>query len=303
LNPSAPSFTILWHGPSDANGTPIVSGGRVWVLTTPFGSGGGTKLYGLDPATGAAQVTETLPTPVADHFASPSAAGGRLFVSSRSSVIAYQIAQLTPEAEQPPPLTGPTGPTGPTVPTGPPAGATTGTTPPGGTLPVGEPAPPTPAPGGTTGHPGETPPAPAETNAHPAGAPGAAPGTTLKTPAPEAARPRVELRERSLKLTRRDRVRVPLNCATSGLPCLGTLALRAKDTRVRGGGRTRTLAEGRFDAVGGAFALTLHLSATGRRLLRSDGVIHLTVAVTVDGVVNERLKASLRARRIGIRKG
>jgi hypothetical protein len=75
---------------------------------------------------------------------------------------------------------------------------------------------------------------------------------------------------------------------------LGTLALRAKDTARHRRGRTRTLAKGRFDAGRGAFTLTLRLSATGRRLLRRDRVLRLTVAVTVDGVVNERLKASLR---------
>ncbi len=40
--------------------------------------------------------------------------------------------------------------------------------------------------------------------------------------------------------------------------------------------------------------MTLHLSATGRRLLRRDGVLRLTVTVTIDGVVSEHLKASLR---------
>jgi hypothetical protein len=93
-NQAARSFTALWQGPSDANGPPIVSGGLVWSVATA--DGGGTKLYGLDPSTGKPRYTETLPSPVADHFGSPSAAGGRLFVASGSSVTAYQIAQLTP---------------------------------------------------------------------------------------------------------------------------------------------------------------------------------------------------------------
>ncbi len=113
-NQSARTFTPLWQGPSDATGPPIVSGGLVWAVA-PAG-GGGTKLYGLDPATGKPRYTETLPSGVADHFASPSAAGGRLMVATGSSVTAYQIAVLTPlegtsSASMPsPPVAAPTGP-------------------------------------------------------------------------------------------------------------------------------------------------------------------------------------------------
>jgi hypothetical protein len=95
-NQAARTFTALWQGPSDANGPPIVSGGLVWSVAT--GGGGGTKLYGIDPSTGAPRYTVTLPSAVADHFASPSAAGGRLFVATGASVTAYQIAQLPPTA-------------------------------------------------------------------------------------------------------------------------------------------------------------------------------------------------------------
>jgi polyvinyl alcohol dehydrogenase (cytochrome) len=97
-NQTAHTFTPLWRGPSDAFGSPIVSGGLVWVIATGGFSGGGTKLYGLVPSSGATRYTETLPSPLADHFGSPSAAGGRLFVASGSSVTAYQIAQLTSAA-------------------------------------------------------------------------------------------------------------------------------------------------------------------------------------------------------------
>jgi outer membrane protein assembly factor BamB len=90
------TFTPLWQGPSDAVGPPIVSAGLVWVVATGGFNGGGAKLYGLDPLTGNPRYTETLPSPVVDHFASPSAAGGRLFVASGSSVTAYQISQLPP---------------------------------------------------------------------------------------------------------------------------------------------------------------------------------------------------------------
>jgi hypothetical protein len=50
--------------------------------------------------------TETLPSPAIDHFASPSAAGGGLFLASGSSVTAYRIAVPPPGAA---PLGAPTG--------------------------------------------------------------------------------------------------------------------------------------------------------------------------------------------------
>jgi outer membrane protein assembly factor BamB len=95
-NEGARTFTPLWKGPADAFGSPILSAGLVWVVATGGFVGGGTKLYGLEPAGGKARYTETLPSPVADHFASPSAAGGRLMVATGSTVSAFQIAVLTP---------------------------------------------------------------------------------------------------------------------------------------------------------------------------------------------------------------
>jgi len=104
---AARTFAPLWHGPSDATGPPIVSGGLVWVISGKFLEGGGTKLYGLDPTTGVPRYTETLPSPVVDHFASPSAAGGRVFVATGSSVTAYQIAQLNTPPSPPTVVTKP----------------------------------------------------------------------------------------------------------------------------------------------------------------------------------------------------
>lgn len=95
-NQTARTFTELWRGPADATGPPIVSGGLVWVVSGEFLKGGGTKLYGLEPTTGVPRYTETLPSPVIDHFASPSAAGERVFVATGSSVTAYKIAQNPP---------------------------------------------------------------------------------------------------------------------------------------------------------------------------------------------------------------
>ena len=93
---AARTFTPLWQGPSDAFGPPIVSAGLVWTVATGGFNGGGTKLYGLDPASGEPRYTLTLPSPVTDHFGSPSAAGGRLFLATGSTLTAYQTAVLTP---------------------------------------------------------------------------------------------------------------------------------------------------------------------------------------------------------------
>jgi len=102
-NQAARTFTPLWKGPSDAVGPPTLSAGLVWSVATGGSKGGGTKLYGLDPSTGVPRYTEILPSGVDDHFASPSAAGGRLFVSTGSTVSAYQVAGLSPGAGGAPP--------------------------------------------------------------------------------------------------------------------------------------------------------------------------------------------------------
>ncbi len=86
-------FAPLWHGPAEATGPPIVAGGLVWVLSGKFLAGGGTKLYGLDPATGVPRYTETLPRAVIDHFGSPSAGGGKVFAATGATVTAYQVSE------------------------------------------------------------------------------------------------------------------------------------------------------------------------------------------------------------------
>jgi outer membrane protein assembly factor BamB len=109
---AARTFTPLWQGPKDAFGPPIVSAGLVWDVASGGFSGGGTKLYGLEPASGKVRYTETLPSPVADHFASPSAGGGRVLVSTGSTVSAFQVGTVIPSA------VGNSGPRGTGVPPG-----------------------------------------------------------------------------------------------------------------------------------------------------------------------------------------
>ncbi len=100
-NAAARTFTPLWQGPPDACGSPIVSAGVIWTPATGICGAGGTKLYGLDPTTGKPRYTLTLPSPITDHFGSPSAAGGRVYVATGATVTAYQTAVLT-SLETPP---------------------------------------------------------------------------------------------------------------------------------------------------------------------------------------------------------
>ncbi len=81
-NSASGALSVAWHGPGDANGPPVVAGGYVWV--TAYGN---AKLYALDPATGA--VAMQFATPSMDHFASPSAGGGRVFLGAGSQLLAF----------------------------------------------------------------------------------------------------------------------------------------------------------------------------------------------------------------------
>jgi outer membrane protein assembly factor BamB len=118
LNTTSRTFAALWNGPSDANGSPIIAGGLVWVTSTSD-----SKLYGLDPTSGAVRVTESVPP--MEHFTSPSASDGKLFVATDDTLEAYIIASpavATPPAPSPgpgPPAPAPAPPT-PQAPPSPP---------------------------------------------------------------------------------------------------------------------------------------------------------------------------------------
>jgi Bacterial Ig-like domain (group 3) len=74
-----------WTVNSNAVGPPIFAGGLVWSA----GTGNGI-LYGLDPSSGATRFSANLGG--FEHFTTPSAGGGRLFVADRTKVTAFQIA-------------------------------------------------------------------------------------------------------------------------------------------------------------------------------------------------------------------
>jgi outer membrane protein assembly factor BamB len=89
---SPPSLTpeAGFRATSDATGPPMIAAALVWV--TDYASG---TLDGLDPTSGATKSRFSIPEngSQVNHFATPSAAGGRLFVGSGDQVTAYQIAQ------------------------------------------------------------------------------------------------------------------------------------------------------------------------------------------------------------------
>ena len=88
VNAASRTINVLWRGPSDAAGSPVVGGGAVWV--TRYSDTDGT-LYELDPATGAVRqqiaIDDGLP-----HFSSLSLAGGTAFVATLHGVVAIKGA-------------------------------------------------------------------------------------------------------------------------------------------------------------------------------------------------------------------
>jgi len=91
------ALSVAWHGPSDAQGPPVVAGGYVWVAAT-----GNARLYALDPSNGA--VVQQFGVPSMAHFTSPSAGGGRVFLAAGSVLLAF--AGQSPYVPGPPPSQG-----------------------------------------------------------------------------------------------------------------------------------------------------------------------------------------------------
>jgi polyvinyl alcohol dehydrogenase (cytochrome) len=96
-SPPSLSAKAGFSAPSGATGPPMIAGGLVWV--TNYSSG---TLYGLDPTSGATRSQFSIPEHTepggsdVNHFASPSAGGGRLFVADGDQVTGYTIAQPAP---------------------------------------------------------------------------------------------------------------------------------------------------------------------------------------------------------------
>jgi outer membrane protein assembly factor BamB len=77
---SAGRMHVRWQGPGSANGSPVLGGGAVWVVSYPDGT-----LYLLDQATGKVRSQVALGT--VPHFASPTLSGGRAFIGTMSGVV------------------------------------------------------------------------------------------------------------------------------------------------------------------------------------------------------------------------
>jgi outer membrane protein assembly factor BamB len=86
VNTTKDTFSTVWSGPSDANGSPILAGGLLWVPA--YNS---SRLYGLDTKSGSVVVNE--PTPAMEHFTSPAASDGKLVLATGRTVEGYTIAQ------------------------------------------------------------------------------------------------------------------------------------------------------------------------------------------------------------------
>lgn len=98
VNTSAPSFSVAWQGPAVSfAGPPVLAGGVVWTID-PAG-----RLYGLDPTTGTQRYSIAIAP--ADHFATPSAGLGRLFVPTGNTVRAFKLAPAPEATFNPPSLT------------------------------------------------------------------------------------------------------------------------------------------------------------------------------------------------------
>ena len=83
------TIRVRWRGPGDAEGSPVIGGGAVWV--TAYSDSGGGTLYELNPATGAVEhqiaVSDGLP-----HFSSMSLGGGTAYLGTLNGVTAVSGA-------------------------------------------------------------------------------------------------------------------------------------------------------------------------------------------------------------------
>jgi polyvinyl alcohol dehydrogenase (cytochrome) len=78
---SPPALHLLWSS-GTGGGPPIVAAGLVWTI------GQDGTLYGLDPGTGRVRQQATIGVP-ANHFPTPSVAGGLLIAASANHVVAF----------------------------------------------------------------------------------------------------------------------------------------------------------------------------------------------------------------------
>jgi polyvinyl alcohol dehydrogenase (cytochrome) len=86
VSAASKQITVLWHGPPNAFGSPVVGGGAVWVTDYDAGT-----LYALSPATGQVLQQVSLGGPL-PHFSSMSLAGSSAYLGTLSGVVAVSGA-------------------------------------------------------------------------------------------------------------------------------------------------------------------------------------------------------------------
>jgi outer membrane protein assembly factor BamB len=82
IDTSGHKIRVLWHGPENAWGSPVVGGGRVWVTDWKAAT-----LYELDQATGIPRALLALGTAL-PHFSSMSMTGSHAFLGTLEGVVA-----------------------------------------------------------------------------------------------------------------------------------------------------------------------------------------------------------------------
>jgi polyvinyl alcohol dehydrogenase (cytochrome) len=88
VNATTKTIKVLWRGPADAHGSPVIGGGAVW-LTDYSGSTG--ILYALNQTTGA--VEQQIPIAAGlPHFSTLALSGGTAYVSTLTGVTAINGA-------------------------------------------------------------------------------------------------------------------------------------------------------------------------------------------------------------------
>jgi hypothetical protein len=97
---SPPGLRLLWSS-GTGGGPPILAAGLVWT------QGQNGILYGLDPATGKIRQQASVGTP-ANHFPTPSVAGGLLLAAAANDVVAFAAPAPGSAAATPVPSPAPT---------------------------------------------------------------------------------------------------------------------------------------------------------------------------------------------------
>jgi polyvinyl alcohol dehydrogenase (cytochrome) len=85
------TIKVLWRGPSNSNGSPVVGGGAIWVTAWNFSGTAAGTLYELNPATGAVRHQISIPGGL-PHFSAPTLVGRTVFLGTLDGVSAINGA-------------------------------------------------------------------------------------------------------------------------------------------------------------------------------------------------------------------